>query len=327
MAPFNRRIFRIRQVPYLVAGLAVLALMFGSSLTWLILTTLHTPADQVVQSPQTPVVATRDPEEPLRPGQILAELPGQLPGEPIRPGQPIDAVSPVKAEDHHQPLVDDLPTNLPKAVQLGTKEYQVTPPSISVDPLPAHLRPQSQVGQSAGRPPIVKAPANPALPATSAGSSFMSGSAHQITASTTNGFAAPVLGSAPIQVSHILPPSQGMLRINPLRLPAVPTGTLMEGKASWYGAEEHGTTTACMVTYDMYAPTLATRELPCGTPVLVIANNGRMATATTTDWGPAEWTNRRFDLSPVVFEQLASLKAGVIDVQVITLDQPKKLKR
>ena len=132
--------------------------------------------------------------------------------------------------------------------------------------------------------------------------------------------------NAPVNVTHILPPSQGMMRINPLRLPPVPTGTLMEGLASWYGAEEHGTTTACMVTYDMYAPTLATRELPCGTPVLIIAKNGRMATATTTDWGPAEWTKRRFDLSPVVFEQLANLKSGVIDVQVITLDQPKKLK-
>jgi len=35
-----------------------------------------------------------------------------------------------------------------------------------------------------------------------------------------------------------------------------------------------------------------------------------------TDWGPAEWTGRRFDLSRATFEAIADLGAGVVDVKV-----------
>ena len=38
--------------------------------------------------------------------------------------------------------------------------------------------------------------------------------------------------------------------------------------------------------------------------------------ATVTDWGPAEWTDRRFDLSQATFSAVALLGSGVTDVTV-----------
>jgi rare lipoprotein A (peptidoglycan hydrolase) len=43
---------------------------------------------------------------------------------------------------------------------------------------------------------------------------------------------------------------------------------------------------------------------------------GSSVEAVVTDWGPAEWTGRRFDLSRATFEAISSLGAGVIDVTV-----------
>ena len=294
MATTDRLIFRYGPLP-----LAAFALVGGSAATSIALALTQSKADVPLLAPSiyAQAQATRYPAE------MVTEQPA------------IPPVSPVKPEDHHQELVDKVPQDLPKAVEVVPSEVPIETPKISVAELPESLRPTNA--------PQPQAPgAQTTIASTQGGTQY---AAPQIAPPGAQQ-APQIPASAPVNVTHILPPSQGMMRINPLRLPPVPTGTLMEGLASWYGAEEHGTTTACMVTYDMYAPTLATRELPCGTPVLIIAKNGRMATATTTDWGPAEWTKRRFDLSPVVFEQLANLKSGVIDVQVITLDQPKKLK-
>lgn len=295
MATSDRLLFRYGPLP-----LAALALVGGSAATSIALALTHTEAEAPLPAPElyAKAQATRDPAE------MLTEQPT------------IPPVSPAKPEDHNQQLNDALPKDLPQAVEVVPSEVPIDVPKISVAELPEDLRPKN-------------APAAPAPPpATVSGAGVAPATGTQPLIAPPGAQQAPQIpANAPVNVTHILPPSQGMLRINPLKLPPVPTGTLMEGLASWYGAEEHGTTTACMVTYDMHAPTLATRELPCGTPVLIIAKNGRMATATTTDWGPAEWTKRRFDLSPVVFEQLANLNSGVIDVQVITLDQPKPLKR
>ncbi|WP_336250095.1 RlpA-like double-psi beta-barrel domain-containing protein [Stomatohabitans albus] len=294
MATSDRLLFKYGPLP-----LALVALIGGGAVTSIALSFTQSKADPLpAPSLYAKVQATRDPQE-------------FLPKEDNLP-----PVSPVKPEDHNQTLNDRVPEDLPKAVEVVPSEVPIEVPKISVAELPESLRPKNA--------PVPEPPAaNPGTAPYAGGSQYSTP-----TLAPPGAQLAPQLpANAPVNVTHILPPSQGMMRINPLKLPPVPTGTLMEGLASWYGAEEHGTTTACMVTYDMYAPTLATRELPCGTPVLIVAKNGRMATATTTDWGPAEWTKRRFDLSPVVFEQLGNLSSGVIDVQVITLDQPKKLGR
>jgi rare lipoprotein A len=93
----------------------------------------------------------------------------------------------------------------------------------------------------------------------------------------------------------------------------------MQGPASWYGPGFEGLTTACGGAFDSGALTLASRELGCGTRVRVSAPGGQSVEATVTDWGPAEWTSRRFDLSAATFAAIAHPGAGVIRVTVETL--------
>jgi hypothetical protein len=128
----------------------------------------------------------------------------------------------------------------------------------------------------------------------------------------------------PGAASYVLPPhTEGRLRINPRGLPAVPMGTELTGLASWYGPGFHGLTTACGGVYDQNGPTLATRELRCGTVVRITGPTGRTVEATVTDWGPAEWTGRRFDLSAAVFNAIAPLGAGVVPVRIVTANVPR----
>lgn len=105
-------------------------------------------------------------------------------------------------------------------------------------------------------------------------------------------------------------------RANIRTLPAAQPGTRLTGRASWYGPGFEGRTTACGTTFDPAQLTLASRELRCGTRVSVTAANGRSVDAVVTDWGPAEWTQRRFDLSQATFAAVAGLGAGVIEVTV-----------
>ncbi len=95
-----------------------------------------------------------------------------------------------------------------------------------------------------------------------------------------------------------------------------PTGEPLQGRASWYGPGFEGNRTACGQRFDPGQLTLASRELDCGTVVRVTGPGGRTVEATVNDWGPAEWTERRFDLSRATFTAVASLSAGVIDVTV-----------
>ena len=123
--------------------------------------------------------------------------------------------------------------------------------------------------------------------------------------------------------AYILPPhTEGRLRINPRQLPALPLGTQLSGNASWYGPGFHGNQTACGGIYDQNGPTIAARELRCGTVVRITGPSGATVEATVTDWGPAEWTGRRFDLSAAVFNAIAPLGAGVIPVRVVTANVP-----
>ena len=126
-----------------------------------------------------------------------------------------------------------------------------------------------------------------------------------------------------VTTRYVLPPhTPGRLRINPRNLPALPPGTELTGLASWYGPGFHGLTTACGGIYDQNGPTLATRELRCGTVVRITGPTGLTVEATVTDWGPAEWAGRRFDLSAAVFNAIAPLGAGVIPVRVVTVNVP-----
>jgi hypothetical protein len=121
-------------------------------------------------------------------------------------------------------------------------------------------------------------------------------------------------GRTPGLEGFVAPPHPPRANIRTLE-PAAP-GTLLKGRASWYGPGFAGHTTACGGVFDPGQLTLATRELRCGTRVLVTGPGGRSVEATVTDWGPAEWTNRRFDLSQATMAAVAGLGAGVVDVTV-----------
>jgi hypothetical protein len=132
-----------------------------------------------------------------------------------------------------------------------------------------------------------------------------------------------VAAASDVTVAYILPPhTAGRLRTNPRQLPALPLGTQLTGTASWYGPGFHGLRTACGGIYDQNGATIAARELRCGTVVRITGPTGLTVEATVTDWGPAEWTGRRFDLSAAVFNAIAPLGAGVVPVRVVTANVP-----
>jgi rare lipoprotein A len=81
--------------------------------------------------------------------------------------------------------------------------------------------------------------------------------------------------------------------------------------ASWYGREHHGRPMANGVPYDMYAPTIAHKELPLGTRVLLEnPATGEKATATVTDRGPYI-SGRDVDLSYHLAQRLSLERQGV----------------
>lgn len=129
---------------------------------------------------------------------------------------------------------------------------------------------------------------------------------------------APTAGPHEPSDGPTLPPQLG-LRTNPLRLPQLPAGTLLDGLASWYGPGFHGNTTACGPIYDQNAPVLASRELRCGTIVRVTGPYGVSTEAMAIDWGPVEWAGRRFDLSAATFAAIAPLGRGVVPVRIEVL--------
>ena len=124
----------------------------------------------------------------------------------------------------------------------------------------------------------------------------------------------PSAGGVTPGLEGMVPPPHGPRANIRTMAPAEP-GTALAGRASWYGPGFEGRGTACGTTFDPSQLTIASRELRCGTVVTVTGPGGSVQ-ATVTDWGPAEWTNRRFDLSQATFEAVASLGSGVIDATV-----------
>ncbi len=84
--------------------------------------------------------------------------------------------------------------------------------------------------------------------------------------------------------------------------------------ASWYGEPFHGRPMANSDIYDMYAPTIAHKELPLGTRVeLENPANGVIVQATITDRGPFI-AGRDVDLSYGLARQLDTVERGVVSL-------------
>ena len=93
-----------------------------------------------------------------------------------------------------------------------------------------------------------------------------------------------------------------------------------EGKASWYGREQHGHLTANGERFDMYALTAAHRTLRMNTHVRVInLRNGRSTVVRINDRGPYGGHGRIIDVSYAAAKQLDMLNAGIVPVRVEVL--------
>jgi rare lipoprotein A len=94
---------------------------------------------------------------------------------------------------------------------------------------------------------------------------------------------------------------------------------VFEGKASWYGREQHGHLTANGEHFDMYALTAAHRTLRMNTHVRVInLRNGRATIVRINDRGPYSH-GRIIDVNYAAAKQLDMLNAGVVPVRVEVL--------
>ncbi len=105
----------------------------------------------------------------------------------------------------------------------------------------------------------------------------------------------------------------------------VPTGArggviaVYEGKASWYGREQHGHLTANGERFDMYSLTAAHRTLRMNTHVRVInLRNGRQTIVRINDRGPYS-RGRIIDVSYAAAKELDMINAGVVPVRVEVL--------
>jgi rare lipoprotein A len=101
--------------------------------------------------------------------------------------------------------------------------------------------------------------------------------------------------------------------------PAPGTTAVFEGKASWYGREQHGHLTASGERFNMYELTAAHRTLHLGTRVRVInLRNGRSVIVRINDRGPYG-RGRIIDVSYAAARQLGMLDAGIVPVRVEVL--------
>ena len=97
-----------------------------------------------------------------------------------------------------------------------------------------------------------------------------------------------------------------------------------DGKASYYGAQFHGKTTANGEVFDASAMTAAHRTLPFNSWVKVTnVANGKSVLVCINDRGPyVTDAERIIDLSKAAFEQISPLSAGVIRVRIELAEAP-----
>ena len=103
---------------------------------------------------------------------------------------------------------------------------------------------------------------------------------------------------------------------------------IMSGKASWYGRDFHGGSTASGLDYDMYTFTAAHRTLPMGTVVRVTdQNNGKSVMVCVTDRGPFV-RGRVIDLSFAAAQQINIENRGVsrVELEVVSDESGTPLK-
>lgn len=97
----------------------------------------------------------------------------------------------------------------------------------------------------------------------------------------------------------------------------VPTGQVIEGRASWYGPGFDGRQTASGAIYDQEGWTVAHRTLPLGT-MLIVSHGGRSVLVLVNDRGPYVG-GRVLDLSHGVARALGTVQAGVASVRAIVV--------
>ncbi|GAB5466302.1 MAG: hypothetical protein Kapaf2KO_17380 [Candidatus Kapaibacteriales bacterium] len=109
---------------------------------------------------------------------------------------------------------------------------------------------------------------------------------------------------------------RGQTHGSPSNTPSSESGTVIIGKASYYGEKFHGRTTANGEKFDMYAMTAAHKSLPFGT-VLEVVNlrNGKKTKVRVNDRGPFV-PGRVLDLSKGAAEELDMISDGVIEVEI-----------
>lgn len=97
-------------------------------------------------------------------------------------------------------------------------------------------------------------------------------------------------------------------------------GRVQQGKASWYGREQHGGPTASGERYDMNAMTAAHRTLRMNTRVRVTnLKNGKQVVLRINDRGPYG-KGRVIDVSRAAAVQLDMLDSGVVPCRVEVLE-------
>ncbi len=104
------------------------------------------------------------------------------------------------------------------------------------------------------------------------------------------------------------------------------SGTKQTGQATYYAKKFHGKKTNNGEKFSTYEFTGAHRTLPFGTLVKVTnRDNGKSVIVRINDRGPFT-KGKIIDLSPVAFEDLASLKKGVLNVSIEVLEKVKTKK-
>ncbi len=93
---------------------------------------------------------------------------------------------------------------------------------------------------------------------------------------------------------------------------------VQEGKATWYGKEQHGGPTASGERFDMNALTAAHRSLKMNTRVEVEnLRNGKKVVVRINDRGPYGGHGRIIDVSYAAAKVLDMVEAGVVPVRIV----------
>ena len=131
---------------------------------------------------------------------------------------------------------------------------------------------------------------------------------------TTGRVARATAAQAALMAAHRFGPVPG------LPPGVVATGQVVDGLASWYGPGFDGRTTASGAVYDQEGWTVASKELPLGT-VLLVTRGARSVLVLVNDRGPFV-AGRVLDLSHAVASALGTVGPGVAQVRAEVVRLP-----